>query len=144
MTDVIRLVYGVLVLGRFATGCDAPCLDSDQLRKTSNLSYYLDALIVMVDSLVTYSGTKVRPNYFWILHRLLHGSKLWYDNLLSDPTSAGFGELGTGQPDFMNLLPTVLGRCLQSTLKMGSPEWKKKLAMRTPSSTYVNSGWMDM
>ncbi len=44
--DLLRLLYAVLMLGRFSSGLDTPCLDADTLRASAILGgYYIDALV---------------------------------------------------------------------------------------------------
>lgn len=43
--DLLRLLYAILMLGRFSSGLDAPRLDSDLLRVGANIGYYIDAVV---------------------------------------------------------------------------------------------------
>jgi len=118
--DFLRLIYAILILSRFTSGCDAPTLDVGYMRKTANLGYYLDSLIFKTDSLITHDGAKERQDCIYLVRSLFQGSKLWYNRVIGETASAAFGETEIPELSFMDILPSILGRCVDlSGTEMG-------------------------
>lgn len=112
LTDIISLVYAVLILGAFATGaCDSQSLDITHVRQTANLDYYLDSL--SDKALQQVSASKPGSNdYMSHLYELMQQSKIWYAQLVKDPTPIGMCLVGRPNFSFMEIIPTIVGRCV--------------------------------
>jgi hypothetical protein len=126
--EFICLIYGILVLGRFSTGCDAPCIDAEHMRKSSNLFYYLDSFISKTKTLVTYIGGKMKPDFILHLLRLFMGSKIWYSRIISELEPAGCSDASVSNMSFMNILPAIMGSCAEVVEPKGSMEHLTSLA----------------
>jgi hypothetical protein len=79
MYDFIRLIYTVLVLGRFSTGCDSPNLDRTESQSQASFEPYIVRLITMTEPLITVSEGEDRIDYMWHVRRLFQVSKVWID-----------------------------------------------------------------
>ena len=112
LPDYLRLVYAVLILGRFTTGCDCLVLDSSSIRKTANMGYYLDKLIDRADDLILLSNGRDINDTFYHLRRLWKQSKRWFDDIVADPDCARDCTLGQPELNFMEILPSVIGCCV--------------------------------
>ena len=126
--DYLRLVYAVLILGRFTTGCDCPVLDSSSIRKTANLSYYLDRLIDKADDLITLSTDGGINNTFFHIRKLWKHSKNWVDEIANDPACARDCAIGQAELNFMEILPSAIGTCVDfSGTKGSNDQWTDTL-----------------
>ena len=112
LTDIISLVYAVLILGAFATGaCDSQSLDIAHIMQSANLDYYLDSLSEQALQLI--AGAKPGSNnYMSHLYDLMQQSKIWYAQLVKDPTPIGMCLVGRPNFSFMEIIPTIVGRCV--------------------------------
>jgi hypothetical protein len=121
--DYVRLIYVILILGRFSSGCGSPNLDSDYLRKSANLDRYLTELIAMTEPLFSSSNGADIPSYIWHVKRLFLASKAWLKQVpqISSPAPSSTSP----ELSFMNIFPTIVG-CVQvmdlSTTKFGIDE----------------------
>jgi hypothetical protein len=112
LPDYLRLVYAVLILGRFTTGCDCPVLDASSIRKTANVGYYLDKLIDKVDESLVLASDGDINEAFLHMRKLWKKSKDWFDEIAKDPACARDCAIGQGELSFMNILPSEIGRCV--------------------------------
>ncbi|TAQ88277.1 hypothetical protein B7494_g3380 [Chlorociboria aeruginascens] len=106
VTDFIRLVYSVLVLGKFTTGCDAPSLNAAHTRKSANLGNYLDALITKLGGTGAYTSNPLERDCFTHLGMFFRRCKAWYTESLMDPFVSEDTILGCAELSFMEILPT--------------------------------------
>lgn len=104
--EFVRLIYTVLVLGRFNIGCNSPTLDTTEIRRQASFEPYIIKLITMTDPLITVSEGEERMNYIWHLRRLFQASKVWLDQVSSGALSSQFSE---NELCFMSLLPATHG-----------------------------------
>jgi hypothetical protein len=88
MYDFIRLIYTVLVLGRFSIVCDSPNLDIADIRRQASFEPYIVKLITMTEPLITVSEGEDRIDYMWHVRRLFQVSKAWIDQISSGSQSA--------------------------------------------------------
>jgi hypothetical protein len=115
--DFVRLIYVVLVLGRFSSGCGSPTLDPGFMRESANFEHYIVQLICMTEPLIEFSEGEERVDYMWHVRRLFQASKACLDRVSSDIFS-----LGTTEPElaFMEIFPSIIGRCVDlSVTKYG-------------------------
>jgi hypothetical protein len=112
LTDFMYLVYAVLLLGAFATGdCDSEVLDVAHIKQTANLDYYLDALSDQALHLISVSKSGSN-NYMSHIYGLFQQSKVWYSQMVEDPTPIGLRAVGRLGFSFMEIIPTVMARCI--------------------------------
>lgn len=112
MTDYVHSVYAILVLGAFAAGAyDSDTLDSVSIEQIANLGYYLDALSAQALQLLAISETGSN-NYISHLYSLFQQSKVWYSQLVKDPTPIGMCITGRPTFCFMEIIPTIMARCV--------------------------------
>jgi hypothetical protein len=112
MTDYVHSVYAILVLGAFAAGAyDSDTLDSVSIEQTANLDYYLDALSAQALQLLAISETGSN-NYISHLYSLFQQSKIWYSQLVKDPTTISMCITGRPTFSFMEIIPTIMARCV--------------------------------
>ncbi|EXJ70962.1 uncharacterized protein A1O5_05955 [Cladophialophora psammophila CBS 110553] len=143
--DLLRLLYAVLVLGRFSNGVDAPLLDANLLRTVANLRYYLESLAAKFrDVLATIHNPS--EHYLVYLRRLVEDSKRWYTPALPGPPT--FRE-DLFSPDPMQMtqkaLPTGQDNCLDVPGGLaGRPDfvsaWDKPAASSDPSDLFIKWG----
>jgi hypothetical protein len=75
--DLLRLLYAVLILGRFFTGPDAPLLDTARLRAQANLHHYLNEIVDKLRNIL--ADMHNPPGYYLVsLTRLFEDTKKWY------------------------------------------------------------------
>ena len=84
--DFLRLLYAVLILGRFYTGVDAPLLDATLLRTKSNLGYYLDALAQKLGNVLA-DLHNPRDHHLVYLRSMFEDSKKWYGSAIAGKTA---------------------------------------------------------
>lgn len=78
--EEIKLVYAILVVGRFTSGVDSPFLDASYLRETAKLGHYMSALIERLNEIITFQGNgRERIDYFWQFRRIFQHTKNWYE-----------------------------------------------------------------
>jgi hypothetical protein len=112
LTDIISLVYAVLILGTFATGaCDSQSLNITHTRQTANLDYYLDSLSDKAFQQVS-ASIPGSNNYMSHLYELLQHSRIWYAHLVKDPTPTGMCLVERPNFSFMKIIPMIVGRCV--------------------------------
>lgn len=117
--DYVRLIYVVLILGRFSSGCGSPMLDSTYIRNAANLDHYLIKLIAMLDPLFSSSEEEDIPSYIWHVKRLLLASKAWLNQVSLRSTP----EPVTPELSFMDIFPAILGCAIDlSETKFGIEE----------------------
>ncbi|KAG0648446.1 Transcription factor himD [Hyphodiscus hymeniophilus] len=112
LPNYLRLVYAVLILGRFATGCDCPILDASDIRQSTNMGYYLDKLISKVDeSMMLLPATDAND---WMRHvrKMWQQSKWWYEAIVRDPAAAMDCAIGQPELNFMDILPSAISSCV--------------------------------
>jgi hypothetical protein len=100
--EEIKLVYTILIIGRFTSGVDSPFLDASHLRDIAKLGHYMSALIERLNEIISFNGNgQERIDYFWHLRRIFQHSKTWYE----EQVRVGcFTTLETnGLPDCMDL-----------------------------------------
>jgi hypothetical protein len=112
--DFVCLIYVILVLGRFASGCDCPPLDS-HLRKSANFEQYIVRLITMTEPLISFSDGEERVDYVFHVKRLFQVSKAWLSHISSGQSLAG----GAPQLSFMDIFPAACESLELSTTKFG-------------------------
>jgi len=73
-------------------------------------------LISKTDELITltltHNGMKERQDCIYLVRCLFQGSKLWYNRVIGETASAAFGEAEIPELSFMDILPSILGRCV--------------------------------
>jgi hypothetical protein len=120
MTDYIHNVYAILVLGAFATGAyDSDTLDSTSIKQTANLDYYLDALSTQALQYLAVSEPGGN-NYISHIYDLFQQSKVWYSQLIKDPTPIGMGIATRPTFSFMEIIPTIMARCVDFSVTFSS------------------------
>jgi len=121
LPDFLRLMYAVLVLGIFATDCGVPTLDGAFMRNASDLSHYLDALNTKTTSMITYTGSEENRDFVWHMRCIFQKTKSFYS--FNDAPSPPFENprLDGADMGFMNLLPSVLGKCNDSLAILPKP-----------------------
>jgi hypothetical protein len=78
--EEMKLVYTVLIIGRFTSGVDSPYLDASHLRETARLGHYMSALIERLSEVITLNGNgRERIDYFWHFRRIFQHTKNWYE-----------------------------------------------------------------
>jgi hypothetical protein len=100
--EEIKLVYTILIIGRFTSGFDSPFLDPSYLREAAKLGYYMSALIERLSEIITFNGNgRERIDYFWHFRRIFQHTKNWHE----EQVRGGFyTTLETnGLPDCMDL-----------------------------------------
>lgn len=75
MHDFLRLIYAVLILGSFATGCDSPRLDAARIRQISDLENYLNALSQNTMQAIATTPTTDSHGFLSYLYHLWQHSK---------------------------------------------------------------------
>ncbi len=127
--EEIKLVYSILVIGRFTSGVDSPFLDAAHLRETAKLGHYMSALIESLNEIITSNGNgRERVDYFWHFRRIFQFTKNWYEeqvrggffttlelNGLPDCMDLSFMEIlemdpnlqNTSPPDFLDAAPVA-------------------------------------
>ena len=136
ITDLLHLIYAVLVLGRFVTGCDAPILDVAKARKAANMEYYLNSLISLLDPLIIPADAKPEGelvSFVWHIRRIFKQTKVWHNQILADPLDGTFPPVR--EISFMEILPSVIGRCVDFSGAAGSQK---------AASPFLADKWMDM
>ena len=119
LTDYISLVYAVLGLGAFATGAsDAQITSNETMKASANLSYYLDALSAQALQLLAVSE-QGSNNFVSHIYDLFQQSKIWYSQLQRDPSPI---EKGAPSLSFMEIIPTIMARCVDFSVKFASAE----------------------
>jgi hypothetical protein len=100
--EEIKLVYSILIIGRFTSGVDSPFLDAPHLRETAKLGHYMSALIERANEIITFNGNgRERIDYFWHFRRIFQHTKNWYEEQVR---GGFFTTLETnGLPDCMEL-----------------------------------------
>lgn len=118
LTDFIPNVYAILVLGAFASGAyHNPSLDATSIRQTANLDYYLDSLSAQALQVLAVSPPGSN-NYMSHVYELFQQSKIWYHQLSKSP--APIGSAGRPTFSFMEIIPTIMARCVDFSEKFGS------------------------
>lgn len=113
--DFVHLIYAVLVLGRFASGCDCPPLDN-HLRKSANFDHYIVKLITLTEPVIGFSDGEERVDYIFHLRRIFQASQAWLNQISSEQSIISLAP----QLSFMDLFPTVNDRPLElSTTRFG-------------------------
>ncbi len=105
LPDILGYVYAVLVLGAFATSCDAPHLDVLQIREMANYDYYLNSLVSKLSKAIA-SRPPGANTYLQHVYALFQQTKVWYAQILMDPSIDGFANIGSPGFSFMDILPT--------------------------------------
>jgi hypothetical protein len=78
--EEIKLVYTILVIGRFTSGVDSPFLDASHLRETAKLGHYMSELIERLNDIIAFNGNgRERIDYFWHFRRIFQHTKNWYE-----------------------------------------------------------------
>jgi hypothetical protein len=78
--EEIKLVYSILIIGRFTSGVDSPFLDVSHLRETAKLGYYMSALIERLNKIITFNGNgREHIDFFWHYRRIFQHTKNWYE-----------------------------------------------------------------
>lgn len=111
LPDLFRLVYAVLVLGTFTTGCGSPTLDDAHMREASGMLYYLDGLNTKTSSMITHTGSEENRDYMWHMRCIFQKTKTWYSCIAAQSRSSGYLGLDSRYLSFMNILPGILGKC---------------------------------
>ncbi|KIX97615.1 uncharacterized protein Z520_06393 [Fonsecaea multimorphosa CBS 102226] len=80
--DLLRLLYAMLVLGRFSSGVDAPLLDTNLLQTMANLRNYLGSLAAKLRDVLA-SIHNPSNHYLVYLCRMFEDPKKWYGPALT-------------------------------------------------------------
>jgi hypothetical protein len=136
LPDFLRLVYAVLILGRFTTGCDCPVLDASSIRKIANLGYYLEKLIDKTDNLFMLCNGEVNEA-FSHMRRMWKQSKNWFDEIVKDPACARDCDIGRAELDFMDILPSAIGKCVDFSGTKGCDDCWTDMLTDWPASVDV-------
>jgi hypothetical protein len=116
LIEYIQLVYAVLILGSFATWSSDQVINALHIRKNANFELYLNRLtdkLVEVGMTTKTSSSNTCLNH---LHVLFEQSKVWYTQVMLDPASVGCFRLGRPEYSFMEILPTLISRCVDFSL----------------------------
>lgn len=140
--DFIRLFYVILILGRFASGCNCPTLDPAYLRKSANFEHYIIELMSMTEPLMTLPNGEERVDYFFHVRRMFQASQAWLNQISSGSLSA------TCKPElgFMGIFPTFVDEHVElSTTKYGCyMETGGKCVSLTDQEPRLETGDMNM
>lgn len=80
ITEELKLVYTILIIGRFTSGVDSPYLDASHLRETARLGHYMSALIERLSEIIaSNSNGRERIDFFWHFRRIFQHTKVWYE-----------------------------------------------------------------
>lgn len=112
LPDVLGLVYTVLVLGTFAVRIDTPSLDVLELREMANYEHYLNALVVKTTNIRALIGPAGSNDYLQHVHVLFLQTKVWYAQILADPTAEAFSDVRRPGFSFTDLISTIVTRCI--------------------------------
>lgn len=78
--EEIKLVYVILIIGRFTSGVESPALDASHLRETAQLGHYMSALIERFSEIVAFDcDGRELIDYFWHFRRIFQHTKNWYE-----------------------------------------------------------------
>lgn len=108
IVEEVKVVYALLVLGKFVTGVKTPHLDPLHLRQSTNIEHYMSALVSRMDELIIVIDGQEQRNYFWHFRSLFKYSRAWYEKQI---TGEFFTTLDSdGVPDCvdMNIMQVVM------------------------------------
>jgi len=112
LPDVFCLVYAVLVLGTFAVRVDTPNLDAAQLREMANYEHYIDALIRKTTHVKAMNTRAGSTDYLHYVHLLFQQTKVWYAQILMDPSIHRPSAAVRPSLSFTDLISTIISRCI--------------------------------
>ncbi|KIW26095.1 uncharacterized protein PV07_09222 [Cladophialophora immunda] len=143
--DLLRLLYAMLVLGRFSTSVDAPLLDANLLHTMANLRYYLESLTAKFrDVLATIHNPS--DHYLVYLCRMFADSKKWFAPALTS-SPAVHEDLFSPKLTRMNAKPLITGNdcCLdipgnQHSCPDITSAWSKPVASSDPCEAFMRWG----
>jgi hypothetical protein len=144
--EEIKLVYTILIIGKFTSGVDSPFLDPSHLRETAKLGYYMSALIERLNEIITFNGNgRERIDYFWHFRRIFQHTKNWYEeqvrggfyttletNGLPDCRDLSFMEILEMDPDPQYASPL---ECLEAAPVAEEELWTVAMLEAWPTST---------
>jgi hypothetical protein len=85
-TDLLRLLYAILILGRFSVNLDAPLLDAEIMHTAANLDYHLAALSGQLRQTLASIGHPPQ-HHLWYLLQMCQQSCKWYNAASAGQTS---------------------------------------------------------
>jgi hypothetical protein len=112
MIEFVQLVYAILILGSFATSSNDDMVDSNHMRKSANFESYLDRLSnKLCEAALTTKAPNGNP-YLSYIYDLLQQSKVWYNQVILDPSTARWSDSSRHEHTFMTILDTITSRCM--------------------------------
>ena len=111
LPEYIRLVYTVLILVRFTTGCDSPLLNDENMRESADLPRYLDALIRKFNTMITYQDSEEVRNYIWRLRSLFKMYKTVYNQEELSKMYGILKEADGSDSNFPSIMSSLVGEC---------------------------------
>jgi hypothetical protein len=126
-----KVIYALLVLGKFVSGVNSPHLDPLALRKRANIEHYMVTLVERMDELITVVDGQEQRNYFWHVKTLFQNSRQWYQQQVRDNSFPMLESDG---------LPTCMDLSMLDVLTYA----KDMDGGLTPSDTNTNSSWASM
>jgi hypothetical protein len=76
------------------------------------MGYYLDKLIDKADDMILLSNDRDINDLFYHLRKLWTSSKQWLDQIVQDPACARDYSIGQPELNFMDILPSATGICV--------------------------------
>jgi hypothetical protein len=89
------------------------------MKATVNLDYYLDALSAQALQLLAASEPGSN-NFVSHIYHLFQQSKIWYSQMVRDPTPVGLSITGKPTFSFMEIIPTIMVRCVDFPVNFAS------------------------
>jgi hypothetical protein len=106
MPDFLHLIYAVLILGTFATDCDAPQLDGPHIHKIADFENYINSLSHKTRQAIAMTPQADRTHeHMKNLHHLWQSSRIGYE------VAGGGLDLS-----FMDIFTTIIKRCCSTPM----------------------------
>lgn len=114
MPGFLHLIYAVLILGIFATDCDAPQLDGSHIRQIADFENYINSLSNKTRQVIAMTPhVDSTREHMQNLHHLWHSSRIEY-------------QFNDGRDlSFMDIFTTIIKRCSSTPIlcEEGADRW---------------------
>jgi len=126
LPEYARMFYATLVLGKFAIGCGAPSVDSEQLRQNSQILFYLDSLIDKMTSLSGYINVngKVHLTCTYYMKILFQQCRNFYARIVDVPPTMDACIIGNTEICFTSLILSMEAICAGFNFKHEVEQWE--------------------